>query len=147
MKTEIRYSPPEITNEALATVIGDVITSLESIKTEVNEFVINDTNWFAKQGQNITPTVVNSAKYITGLLKDSLDSKKGWETEKILNNQKIDGYIELYVENSCRITREDLLKIIHKIWNSYSDIEPDKLFSHLYQMYYERNCFKIGKED
>lgn len=145
MKVENRDSPSEVHSDIRNRIVSDVSASLESIVTQGDQFVVNDTLWHAIQGQQVTPTVVNSAKYITGHFKEHLDQQADWETEKKISGQTIDGYIELPTPNAFQISKEGLLTIISNLWEG-DEVDADELFSQLYQRYYKRKSFLVTEK-
>ena len=76
----------------------EIEDSLTAIISVANKLEVNDTDWFwLTPKAQLRPSVVNSAKFITGKFASEL-LKRNWTTEKTLNNQTIDGYKEYEIE-------------------------------------------------
>jgi hypothetical protein len=75
-----------------AQIRSEVEGALRAIRTRGSDFVVNDSIWFWQNpAGKIRPTVVNSAKFITGTFQRHLESI-GWEIEKKLDGQDVDAY-------------------------------------------------------
>lgn len=96
-------SAPEIASPSIAErVRKDVTTALQSIKTDGDEFIINDTVCYMKRGgrrQKITPCVMNKADYLSRTFQNTLRDKCNWKKEEEIRNQRIDNYVELATDD------------------------------------------------
>jgi hypothetical protein len=73
----------------------DVSKALGAVQTVAGSFIVNDTLWLAVNDRGkVTPCVMNSAKFISGIFLNSL-SRLGWSLEKTIIEQTIDAYIAL----------------------------------------------------
>lgn len=86
----------QIGNESIKQLICDeVAKSLNAIKTTDNCFKVNDTIWQWKNAKgNVTPTVVNSAKFITKIFQSDLKTRSKWSIEENILDQDLDAYKE-----------------------------------------------------
>jgi hypothetical protein len=100
-------------------------TVTQAIKKEIEDsfnigletpFIVNDTKWFKYIGKKMKPRVTNSAEYISKKFQQELQ-RHGWETDKTIENQEIDGYKEFSFDivRSDTITSEHLQKILSQI--------------------------------
>jgi len=95
----INRSPLKFGNPGLEEkIFADVRNALQDVRTTEDGFVVNDTKWFWKnpKGQ-LTPTVVNEAKFLSGRFQRAL-REFDWEIEFSASDQRIDGYIQLQTE-------------------------------------------------
>jgi hypothetical protein len=141
MKIGFRKSPSCVNNKVAARVTADITFSLQSIVNLNNNFVVNNTLWYFRnpKGQ-ACPTVVNSATYISKKFQEALKTK-GWQTEKKLSGQTIDGFIELQCPDNFKALKKDFFKLAECYLNAPPDEELDDKFSRIYRMYLKRNCF------
>jgi hypothetical protein len=110
------YSDSRIPSALFDIILSDVDLALNCVKTTNDEFVVNDTIWYQQTPQGkITPSVVNSAKFITSVFQNAmLDA--GWDKEKELNGQRIDGYKEFVLEClSFRLDEDRFLPMLQKM--------------------------------
>ncbi|MDZ7698723.1 MAG: hypothetical protein U5R49_17955 [Deltaproteobacteria bacterium] len=145
MKVKTRQVPEGIDSSVLRRIEKDVKLALMSVRTKGDSFIINDTVWLSNQEarKSPNPCVVNSAKFITKKFQDKL-VELGWEKEKTLKDQRIDGYVEIETGTSCNLTKDRLTKVYESLTARGSEEELDKVFSTLYQMYVKRKCFNIN---
>lgn len=93
-------------------ITGAVTQALQAVRTSSNNFIVNDTLWFALNDRNkVTPCVMNSAKFISKKFLDELETA-GWTKEKSIIEQTIDAYIEIIPEASeaYRVSPERFLE-------------------------------------
>lgn len=96
MKIYHRCSPDAVEEKISDRVIRDANASLSSVVTRRKKFVVNDTAWFIRRGHGrLTPCVMNAAKFISGTFQKTLREQCGWETNKEIAGQEIDGFISL----------------------------------------------------
>ena len=145
MKAILVSDPCEIAPTVLNQAKNELETALKKITTQGNELVVNDTRWFQKMNRKPTPTVMNSAKFITGAVAKNLKSLK-WQTEAELNGQTIDGFKEFDCAGGLRLTREALLKVVGRKWDQEETDEVPGLFARLYRKYYSRECFELASD-
>lgn len=145
MKVKTRQVPQGIDSSVLERIERDVKLALMSVKTQGDKFIINDTVWWSNQEARKTPNpcVVNSAKFITKKFQNKL-VELGWEKEKTLKDQRIDGYVEIEIGTSCNLAEDRLTKVYELLTAQDSEEDLDKVFSTLYQMYVKRKCFNIN---
>lgn len=93
---KILKSDVEVGNDSIHDQIySEIETALNAIKTVENKFVVNDTIWHWKNpAGKIKPTVVNSAKFVTGIFQSNLKSQSNWIIEKRILRQDVDAYKE-----------------------------------------------------
>ena len=140
MKAEILSSPGEIDDRTCTRVAGEILEALHKIVTVGDKFIINDTLWFKKNGLKVTPTVMNSAKFITGGVTKQI-SKLDWIPEKTLAGQKIDGYKEFELpEPGYCLSKDNTLSLVREGWDSEN--YPPDLMAKLYARHYERSIFQ-----
>jgi hypothetical protein len=104
-------------------------------------FEVNPKKFFKKIKGELNPAVINSAKYISKGFQLRLKSR-GWSIDHTLDDQEIDGYIELQEnqEGAVLLTKDNFLDTI-----SILDLDsPEYLgsFLDIYSKYYIRNIFK-----
>ena len=88
MKVEVVHGTELISKNLGKSIFDDIKQSLNEIYTINRNFVVNDSNWYWRNPKNeITPSVVNSANFITSHFQNNL-KKRSWEPEKIIDNQK-----------------------------------------------------------
>lgn len=103
-------------NEVVASRIkNDVQSALSSIRTRGSDFIVNDSNWYWRNPTGkVRPTVVNSAKFITGNFQRHLERNRGWQIEKCLCGQRVDAYSEFEgVFEIYTLREEDFLPLLH----------------------------------
>lgn len=106
---------------------AEVGASLKNITTIGDKLTVNDTKWFWLTPKNeLKPSVVNSAKYITGKFASELRAQN-WTTEKTLNGQRIDGYKEVAVKLPVfNLKEENYLNLLAELrtrdLNNYGEI-------------------------
>ena len=72
---------------------AEIHAALNAIRTTSTGFEVNDGEWFwINPSGKVRPTVVNSAKFLTGNFQDSLKASHSWETEKTILGQTFDAY-------------------------------------------------------
>ncbi|MDB2497520.1 hypothetical protein N9X25_10280 [Verrucomicrobiales bacterium] len=142
MKAILVSAPSEIAPSVLAQAKIELETALGKIATSGNEFVVNDTKWFQRMNRKATPTVMNSAKFITGAVARNLEAL-GWKTEKKLHYQKIDGFKEFECEGGVTLTRDALRDVFLAKWDEGKRDEDPTLFADLHRKYFSRNCFVL----
>ena len=146
MQIEDRLVPNEISEQTCGRIASDIRSSLNSVKTTDEGFIINDTLWYFINPQNaVKATVVNSAKFISKKFQKTLN-ERGWTIEKKIEEQRIDGYIQIETEGGYQIDRGSFKKFIQHYWKENPQIELDKSFNLFFQRYCNRSCFSIPKE-
>ncbi|HEM7578014.1 TPA: hypothetical protein U2J86_005066 [Serratia marcescens] len=138
------FLPDSITNS----VIEIVSSSLNSINTTKDGFIINDRVFLRKQNNGkITPCVMNSASYISRKFQSNLAMHDGCYGESKRLDQNIDGLIELDysgVSYSLKSERDVVDVSLEYIRRKGLDRKAiNNLFPMFYGMYMERTCFNI----
>ena len=149
-------SAPSFSDSAINTrVSDDTKWALGEISTSDGKFIINDTLWYwvNPKGQ-LRPCVVNSAKYISTHFQQNLEAK-GWHKEELIDNQRIDAYIELHTSVKCHeLTKDNFFEFLRKfddlanageLAGELQGLELDGVCSALYQKYVKRSIFSIDK--
>lgn len=87
---------PDVGNAVISEQIrNEISAALQAIRSSPKGLVVNDTIWYWKNPEgNIKPTVVNSAKFITGHFQNYLETSVGWTQEMNLLGQTVDAYKE-----------------------------------------------------
>jgi hypothetical protein len=100
----VRSTPETADREISQRVIRDVTDALQSIRTIENKFIVNDTPWFQlRPTGTVTPCVMNAAGFISSRFLQTLaDEDHGWEKNREIRAQEIDGYIELQASRPRR---------------------------------------------
>lgn len=145
MKEILVSSPSEISPRVLAQARLELESALQMINTDNNELIINDTKWFQLMNRKATPTVMNSAKFITSAVANNLKSH-GWFPETTLSGQTIDGYKEFECSGGFSLPREALLQVVGRKWDEGESDEIPNLFARLYRKYHSRKCFGLATE-
>jgi hypothetical protein len=145
MKDILVSAPCEIAPSILTQAKKELETALRNITTDTTELVVNDTKWFQKIYQKATPTVMNSAKFITGAVAKNLRALE-WKTEAELNGQTIDGFKEFSCVGGLRLTRDALLHVVGRRWDEEETDQVPDLFARLYRKYYSRKCFELASD-
>lgn len=123
-----------------------VTTALQAVRTVDNDFVVNDSLWFAENDRGrVTPCVMNSAAFISKTFLAELEGL-GWTKEKEILEQRIDAYVELRTEGpTYRIAPERFVAYFQSFLSmpegatALSDAGAlDRLFSKLYGAYVSR---------
>jgi hypothetical protein len=128
-------------------IFGDVVQALEGVvANSKDKFIVNPTIWYnispTKKGYSeAKPKVINSADYISDKFQSNLH-RLGWVSgshEQTIQNQTIDGYIELVSTNEMfNLAEEKFLNF----FTNLPDVERKK-FSNLraaFNYYYSRFC-------
>ena len=139
MKATTLHVPPELSATVRQEIEDEVTAALVRIRTTPDEFVVNPTRWFRGQGRKATPTVMNSAKYITGGVERELRNL-GWTPEKTIIDQRIDAYKEFKGEgNGVWLPKSEILRLTDEFWDSHDD--PSDHFGKLVSCYSTRRVF------
>ena len=87
---------PSIASAAIDAQVTEAVTSaLKAVRTLGDDFIVNDSLWFAVNDcGKVTLCVMNSATFISKKFLDHL-VKLGWTKEKELIEQRIDAHVEL----------------------------------------------------
>ena len=119
----------------------DIEKALLAIYTCGDEFVVNDTLWFWQNPKGkIMPTVVNSAKFITGRFQEFLQNNLSWQAEKLLDSQEVDGYKEFSGDFNVFILEEDnFLKLL----NAY-EVHYGSSSGPIASAIYMQHCLKVS---
>lgn len=142
MKDILVSQPKEIPHSVRNSVVSEIGTALRQIVTSNDEFIVNDTKWFQLLSNRAKPTVMNSAKFITKLLADHLESL-GWHTEATIMNQTIDGFKEFPSKGGLRLSKEGFFEIVGTAWDVTHEQEIPSLVSNLMHKYVCRQCFDL----
>ena len=138
-------------------VIGQPLSeqTLNSICTVGTEFVVNDSPWFGRSGDRVTPRVVNTADYISRGFSKFLEEQRGWTREKVITDravagvaaaedQRIDASIELPASPGYALDRVELFPFLDEFTAAHPELEPDRAAVLFYQRYGRRGCFHLG---
>jgi len=138
-----RLIPTEIPSNAYERIKNDVFLSLNSVKTNGEQFVINDTIWYDYTTRPpVKAKVVNSATFISKKFQDTL-KENNWVTEMKIKEQRIDGYIEIETSGGKTIERETFKDFILHYWNENPDCQLNKVFDDFFHKYCNRSCFLL----
>lgn len=122
----------------------DIIDSLNEITTQGDAFIVNDTT--VLDARTKKPAVVNSATFVSKRFQTNLEAKKGWETEKVLNGQRIDGYGEFPFNGEGYVIEEDKIVDVASAIVETEKESQFKLGGHfevIHQMYVMRKFFDL----
>jgi len=140
MKATMLSSPSEISAQTRDLVAGEISEAIRNVVTIDSRFVVNDTLWFKLNGKRVTPTVMNSAKFITAAIAANIRTL-GWEPEKTLSGQTIDGYKEYDLPYpGYSLSKDNTLALVRDGWDDEC-YAPD-LMASLYSRHYERTIFQ-----
>lgn len=148
MRVKVVSAPDVVEPTARARVTDDVSDALNSIVTGPGGFVINDSIWHWKNAQGtVTPTVVNSATFISKKFQEALVNR-GWVTEKKISGQTIDAYLEVPLSGDAfSIAPANLLNLFPQYLScNYGSVDAapmDRDLSRLYQCYVARKKFRL----
>ncbi len=146
MITKIVHNTELIYNNLVNSIIDDVKNSLNEIYTINNKFIINDTKWYWKNTKNkLSPSVVNSAKYLSSHFQNNL-LQRNWEIDKTIDNQEIDGFKIFDIESELfKLDEENYIELLTLLkndgYNNYG-IESTKI----YKDFVKKGTFKINKK-
>ncbi|TMO80054.1 hypothetical protein CWC16_09655 [Pseudoalteromonas sp. S3776] len=122
--------------------------ALQGITTSGEEFVVNDTTWFARNRKgSVTSCVVNSAQYMSKKFQYNLASYNGWKGETRLDRQNFDGFGLVQAEGAVYTLDEKVIvEFIKKYLLAINQPEYliSKYFSVFYGMYVKRNFFNLN---
>ncbi|HAS8137087.1 TPA: hypothetical protein I7676_15680 [Vibrio vulnificus] len=144
IKKNRNFIPTELKNN-----VTDIITTtLNSIKTTENAFVINDQLCYREQrGGKITTCVMNSATYISSAFQKNLATHNDCQGETVIQGQAFDGFISHpFLGTGYRIkNKDDILKVVHRYIddNSLSPESVYTLFPMFYGMYVNRGYYDL----
>jgi hypothetical protein len=141
MQVQVRAAPTEINQIIRDRVIEDVTASLQSVTTQGNRFVINDTLWYGlnRQGK-ATLQVVNSAGYISQRFENHLRDARGWKSQEMIDRQRIDGYIELPSRSGFILDKTKLAAFLDRFMTE----KPEASIDDLMHRYMRRTCFELS---
>lgn len=138
---------PTIIIDEIETVI---FNSLNNITTINDEFIINDTDWYAKKRKGgISPCVVNEAGFISKKFQSNLASIQNWSGETKVDGQNIDGFGKLIYEHhtyiSYKLKEDKFLEFLKKYLyiNNFPEYLISKYFAIFYAMYEKREIFTL----
>lgn len=142
-----RRNTVSLDDQTLARVYNAVEGALNSICTEGDKFVVNDTPWFARNRKgSITPCVVNSALYMSKAFQENLAHYDGWQGETKFDKQNFDGFGEIDFNGSAYSLDEKNIVDFTKQYLEQSG-KPEylisKYFSVFYGMYVKRQFFNL----
>ncbi|MCM2350182.1 MAG: hypothetical protein NDI69_09175 [Bacteriovoracaceae bacterium] len=127
---------------------SDTLSALRKITANSNKvFIVNPTIWYTisptKSGEfKPKPKVMNSADYISKLFGKNL-SKLGWvagEKEQTINDQKIDGYIEIETDLQFYKIPEDKFLEFFTLLKMKGLLDNEKNFRSNFNSYYCKFC-------
>lgn len=125
-------------------------SSLNNITTVNEQFIVNDTIWYAKKRKGgVSPCVVNEAGFISKKFQSNLAEFQNWNGEIEIANQDIDGYGKLTYDDSAYIGYTIKEEFFLKFLNEYIKIQnlPEflisKFFAIFYGMYIKRDIFTL----
>ncbi|KEK27058.1 MULTISPECIES: PDDEXK family nuclease [Shewanella] len=150
MKIQIARNDLFIPETIKSKIFNYVSEALNSITTQNNQFIVNDTLCFRKQGRGnkVTPCVMNSASYMSSIFQESLASLPNCYGETTINNQSFDGMIHIdYDGFGFEITEKDnILKVTHQYIyiNKLPSNRVYTLFPMFYGMFVDRSFFDIN---
>lgn len=137
----VKYIPfgnSELSEKIFAEVSG----ALENIcTTQDGQFVVNDTEWFWLNPQKkMMPSVVNSAKFLSGRFQGFLKSR-GWSIDHDIAKQEIDAYLE--VEGAFTRFKPQLpfLDFLQRVSTCIPDWELEA--TSLFRKYYQTENFTL----
>lgn len=99
---------PGLVSAAIDDQVSKAVTAgLQAVQTSGNDFIVNDSLWFAENDRGkVTPCVMNSATFISKRFLGHLGSL-GWTQEKELIEQRIDAYVELRADGQAYRVPDD----------------------------------------
>jgi len=122
METELKFSSGIIPDEIKRSVYKEVASSLESITTVEDNFIVNPTVY--RSVSNLNPRVTNSAKFLSGNFQDNLRDDHGWTKEKRIIEQTIDAYKEYEIDrNGYFLDEEGFRKMHFEYWKNNKGLE------------------------
>ncbi len=128
-------------------VIEAISSSLKSITTIGDKFIINDSLWyFPKRRGGVAPCVVNSASFISSRFQKALSTIDRWQGETTIQKQSFDGFGELKLTGfAYSLNKEHLMDVLETTLkaNGADDSAIGTMFTRFYGMYIKRTLFDI----
>jgi hypothetical protein len=144
MQVQVRAAPIELNQSIRDRVVADVTESLQSVRTDDERFVVNDTLWYGlnRQGR-ATLQVVNSAGFISQRFENYLHDVKGWQNQKMIDRQRIDGYIELPCPAGVVLDKAKIAGFLDRFMSEKPEASVDDVLFR----YMHRRCFNLNIEE
>jgi len=109
LKVTTVAKPSHISSAIDSQVLTDVTRALGDVRTSGQDFIVNDSHWYAVNDRGkITPCVMNSAHFLSKRFLGALGAI-GWTTEESILEQTIDAYIEIRDSNQAYRVKADSL--------------------------------------